>query len=152
MDRHSGERWEQIDQVCPNFVYLFSASFRKVLLDSELPITDPRTGAPCVISTCVCQHSWRLALASWPYYQLTLWGIDKISVLGSKLIELVERFPNIFQLNLPTTLLSSAYHFCVKESLWSLVIGGRIAIPYIAIARGSPCVVTSWGRMVDLPM
>ena len=44
------------------FLYLIFACFRKFLLASELPINDPRTRAPCVISTFVPANSvdgWR---------------------------------------------------------------------------------------------
>ena len=39
---------------------------------------------------CGCELSWRLALASGLNYQLTLWRIDKISLLGTKLSEFVK--------------------------------------------------------------
>ena len=55
---------------------------------------------------CACKLSWRLALASWLNYQLTLRRIDKISILGTKLSELVEECPDIFQLTNDATILS----------------------------------------------
>ena len=127
-------------------MYLISASFRKFLLASELLITGPRTWGPCVISTFLPAYSvdaWRSPpglIINWHFGGLTRYpylGLSWVSLSKSALISF----------NLPTTLPSSAYHFCVKESLWSLDIRGRIAIPYIAIARGSPCVLPSWDRM-----
>ena len=104
-------RWEQIDQVCPNFVYLISASFRKFLLASELPITDPRTRAPCVISTFVPANSvdaWR-----WPPGLIINWhfgGLTRYPYLGPSWVSLSKSA--LISFNFPTTLPSSAYHFC----------------------------------------
>ena len=43
----------------------------------------------------------------------------------------------------PAALPSSAHHFWVTFGFCRSSIGGVIPIPYIAIARGSPCVVPS---------
>ena len=90
-------------------MYLISAPFRKFLLALELPITDPRTRAPGVISTFVPANSvdaWPCLLASWLNYQQTLRRIDKISVLGTKLSEHMEECPDIFQLTDDATIIS----------------------------------------------
>ena len=66
--------------------------FQKFLQVSELPVTDPRTRAPCLISRFVPANTvdgWR----SPPGLIIK----DKISVLVTKLSGLVEECPDIFQ-------------------------------------------------------
>ena len=76
-------------------VYLISASFRKFLLASELPITDPRTRAPCVIYTFVPANSvdaWRSPrglIINWHFGGLTRYpylGPSWVSLSKSALI------------------------------------------------------------------
>ena len=143
------ERGEsKLTKSVPSFCFDIFSIF---LLASELLMTDPRTRAPCVISTFVPAHTvdaWRS-----PPGLIIIWhfgGSTWYPYLGPSWVSLSKSA--LISFKLPTMLPSSAYHFGVKESLWSLVIRGTIAIPYLANARGSPYVVLFWGRMADLPM
>ena len=88
------------------FVYLISASFRKFNGLRASDNLSQNSRALRDFHICACKHSWCLALASWLNYQLTLRRIDKISVLGTKLSELVKECPDIFQLTDDATIIS----------------------------------------------
>ncbi len=51
----------------------------------------------------------------------------------------------------PRAAASSAYHICVTEA-GSLLISGMVAMAYIGIARGSPCVVPSLEKITSPSM
>ena len=51
----------------------------------------------------------------------------------------------------PAAMESSAYHTCL-QSPSSLLMRGIVANPYMAIAKGSPCVVPSCERMTSPSM
>ena len=147
------EFWEELRANWPSlskvFVYIVSASFRKFLLSSELQIIDPRNQASCVISRFVPANAVDYWCSSTGLTINWHFGGLRRYTYWDQLSELVDECSDIFQLTDDATIISIP--FLCHGVIANLVIRGRIAILYIAIARGSPCNVPFWDRMVDLP-
>ena len=124
MHRHSGGGGgeSKLNNSVQIFCVCISTSFRKFLLASELPITNTKTRAPCVIFTFLpasTVDAWR-----WPLGLILNWhfgGLTRYPCLGPSWVSLSKS--DLKSVKLRTTLLSSAYHFLSRSHCESLLLG-----------------------------
>ena len=99
------------------------------------------------VNTCALKRGCCSLKFVFFHYQPGFGGIGKIAKVRANELQLV---PPVCELGPAVT--SSANQTCCTCSFVSLWISGMMALPYIAMAKGFPCVVLSWDMSVSPSM